>query len=323
MSGYLQRLFDRSAAPAPRQSGGTGRLAPHARPSMVSQSPVAAADQRLNDPSLAALIGATPQAGDQGPVEPVGEFVPPRPVARDRRNTARDHLVRRIGPVARQPSDPPDGLQPDQPTSPPPMPEGDREPETAEMPAHPVPVNPAVADDQGPSSPIEDMSALTASVEPSIPQPEPIRPAPPADPIPARAEPEATAESIVERDAPPIEPPPGEPATVVEFRETPVPAAPEPDAEQPDPAAEAPQRAEPPPKPEPPAPPPPEPETIIVRMHAPAPAPRPAEHREPESAPPETIQPPRPRPRTAAEASVIGALPHRRRVRTLFGVRRR
>ncbi|MEY6433869.1 hypothetical protein ABC977_15805, partial [Thioalkalicoccus limnaeus] len=45
MSGYLQRLLDRSAVAVPSQ--------PVAAPAGRSLSPVAEADQRLNDPALA------------------------------------------------------------------------------------------------------------------------------------------------------------------------------------------------------------------------------------------------------------------------------
>ncbi len=328
MSGYLQRLLDRTApAISPAATADTSR----ARPAFASQSPIAAADQRLNDPSLAALIGAAPPAdsGEAGLFGGEAAGVPDRrseTPARPRKETPRDTADNRrdtktqggafqvpsvtrpaLGEGGAKQAFSDDPVRPD--TTPPTAAPHDRDQHGAPPPAA------ADATSEHPAATEPSGDIARPSDEPQLAKvPTPVRPdrlVPPVlriverQPMPA---PEVTPTEPVEPARSPDAEDPSEPPV----------GAPLPEAR-----SEAPQTVEPPPLPTPPAPPPVEPATVIVQMPPPAPPPLQVEQRQPESAPPEPAQPPRPRPRTAAEASVIGALPLRRRVRSLFGVTRR
>lgn len=333
MSGYLQRLLDRTAASPSGPPGGSGLATPRIRPVMASQSPVAAADQRLNDPSWAALIGTPmphgePGTPDGGSEETASAFSPaPQPMSRPDQSP-------HTAATRTQASD---GIKsdstPELPIARPFGPAGEREPVNTSQDVQPAP--------DGPAPPSVDRSDAPWSVMPEEPttareRPDPqfeprepgrVPPAAPPDPLPAaETAPEPIAMPMVGRDhrSTPVGPMasetdtagplPGDSRATSEAPEPPLPAK----------APATPLKAEPTPPPEPPEPPPPQPETIIVQAPAPAPVERvTAERRESERPSPETAQPARPRPRTAAEASLIGALPQRRRVRSLFGVRRR
>ncbi|MCW3476056.1 hypothetical protein OL599_15865, partial [Rhodovastum sp. RN2-1] len=122
MSSYLQRLLDRAGlAPA---------AAPALRPALPSRSPIAEADQRLNDPDLAAALLAVPTpatAFDEATPEDFGAPEAPRaaPTARPRRTVARPEAeapapastrpVTARAPIAPPPATPPQ-------TAPPPAP---------------------------------------------------------------------------------------------------------------------------------------------------------------------------------------------------------
>ena len=303
MSGaYLQRLFDRAAAPA----------APLVTPGGPSRSPVAEADQRLNEPGLAEQFSFAPQP-DVRPLESfdeaIGETGPPspRPPSTAPQTPARS----RSSPEAPPPVTPP--LVRDRG-------------EPADRPLQPAPFDPV------------GMVAPDEFVPPEAAGPRPASAASPAPPE-RGASPEAAAappaERVVEvRTIETTAPPPSElradvpavaraePAEVVDRP----PSA----AAEPAPWPEPPQLQRPvmvtPPRPESRPVPPAEPDAApAAETRAAEPSARLRETvREVIRAEAAAQQKPAPRrPMTAAEASLIGQLTPEPRARTLFGLRRR
>jgi hypothetical protein len=311
VSGYLQRLFDRAAA-VPSQ--------PVALPGGPSLSPVAEADQRLNDPALAGRFDlAAPFADDTGTPEAEA-------FASSGGTGARAAPSAAIAPA-------PPSRTPSEPLAPPP----------AAAPADTA-LRPPASPEQAPSRPAWRPPAVgDVAPEDWVVEPEPTTapltrrplpaaaPEPPPPPSRPSAQPAATAEppstgaepSRVAAASPaaPITPrPPVEPARrdapagreprleayerIVERRET------ETTTTWVEPAS---------PPPLPPLlperetmPPPPQAPQVVERTVVTSP---------PAAASPEPAA--RLRPLTANEASLIGPLAKRRRALTLFGLRRR
>ncbi len=329
MTGYLQRLLDRNA-PAPAAPGAAGGDAPVARPAMPSRSPIAAADQRLNDPNLAALIAAAPpprtgETGLFGPEPEASDYAPGHPTAKTTGYTERS--IRRAGRIR-------DRRESETPSAPASQFGRAEPPSPSEPPSH-TPQPPA-------SQPIDELSEpVTPPPAAPLPAEHPLRRLdvdiirPPAEaPTPSDRTPSTSPETAAEPERPSapdlrlVEDPDGGLPDVSAPRPTPPGLIEQADAAAPEPEQQStgeadPQTVEPPPLPVPPPPPRPEPETIVIEKTEPARQAAPAEQAKQEAAPPAPVERPRPGPKTAAAASLIGPLPQRMRVRTLFGVRRR
>lgn len=310
MSDYLQRLFDRAAAlPAPVSPAGP------------SLSPIALADQRLNDPAMLAAIG--PRAGgfDAEAELEVVDFAEPAP-----RST---QVAPPAAPIARAP--------PSQAAVTPPEPADTRSRPRMEGAAEastPAPAPATQTPNVGTMSPVLPVGAVLpedfvppeppAQAEvPRTPAPLPVAPQiprteakapPPAAPAAAPAQehrvaPKAASKPVESARPSPVAarepaealPPPAPPSTAAADAPAPVVMMP-------------PQSAPPLPEPEPQAlPPRPEPEREV----------RTEKVRERIELVPERSAPRPVRPMTAAEASLIGPLVPRPRVRTFLGMRRR
>jgi len=308
---YLQRLFDRAA------------IAPLvlALPGGPSRSPVAAADQRLNEPGFAEMFSFAPMPADgEAEADPgLPAMVPPEPRPRRKADTP-DAPAFSAEPAPQE-----DGLRP---------PPAVRSPKpSAQAPAQPAPaamelvrpVGEVRADDFVPPAPAEGSA------------PRPLPDAEPPPPAPAVVPAVALDETAVQSPPPNPQAAPTRPTTRVgaeppSARNWSVDAAPNVvEGPPPEPrTAEAEAETDRPPlrlasPPQPVVPPLPEPQA-----HE---APPPAETRRarPEPTVREVVreematkEPPAPRrPMTAAEASLIGPLSSEPRARTLFGRRRR
>jgi hypothetical protein len=314
VSGYLQRLFDR-AAPVPPG-------APDAMPAMPTASPVAAQDQRLHDPSLAAAIPPLPGADDdvQEPAldasDPLGQEMPGAapPAADPVRRPVTDH-----DPAASRESFHTIERHVVSPTEP-----SWRITERTVMPTPP----PA---SRGGEAPAERSAERSRSQDdmppPNAPPPVTRSPAPDARPERRSETPaplpgdesgrlEALAPQTPEQQArvtpamPALQPPPyPEPRAAVREAEAAIPSA------------QAPIDIEPPP-----LPPPTLPSAVADSPEAEEP-PRPTGQRPPvieRAVEPVRETPPAPRRQVTADSvSVIGSLARRRRTTTLFGLRRR
>ena len=335
MSGYLQRLLDRAAVGAPVAPAFAG--ARGARPAGLSQSPIAAMDQRLGDPGFADRDAG--EAGSEAaPAEadtPVRAERTEAVVGRSRPETPGDPIALRdrAEPQAREPVQPildPVEVEQESPAVAAPQ----------SVPEHPMPIGQVFGDDlvlpeqQNPVA--EPVAETTDQSQTATPDTgafvEPVTPSETTTPLIAEFAPE-------------------NPATRAPDVPTAVPEAPF--ADTPDPihvAQESPQalfrldhQVEPPkasPQPtENPEPAPVQlaepPELIVPDLPAPAPLPEPPAQTAPPAPAPASPAPPQPmpepataqpranRPMTAADASIIGPLPTRRRALTLFGNRRR
>ena len=333
MSGYLQRLLDRAAmAPVAPVVAGTQ----DALPAGLSQSPVAAMDQRLSDPDFAD--------------REAGEFGEPRDVEQPD--------VANIGGVAQQIREAP---QPVDAQAPQQMQMAEaaeridaprrgqtREPEQQPVPKadpidvsaeHPLPVGQVQSEDLVlPDEPPKD---AIHSADPPEPKPaKPVEHAPPqavaveaneatadnhaiAEPPSAKSQPDTTRPERT-----PIEVPQ---ADIIDRAVEPAPInRPDPVADTPLVTAETAQTQTPAPVQlaEPP-------KIVVPPLPEAAPQPQPVQSTAPASTPnsiekpADPVAPPAPpsartnRPMTAADASIIGPLPQRRRALTLFGNRRR
>lgn len=314
MSAYLQRLFDRAAPSAPQPA-----------PAGASLSPLAEADQRMNDPQFAGLFGlgfarADDAESDVSPFRPDARLppapratpTPAQPATRHEPRAAPEQSPRRASEPRSAPAIPPfldfgrifpDDLQlPDTAT------ERAQPPAATPAPSSPPPAAPAMPIAVAtPHDEAADAMARPAPVpaprdSPAMPEPvhtraraEPVRdrvtPAAPIDPRPADIAVPAPAtersdEPATERDAAPV--------MMMPPRVAPQPIT-------------APQAVTSAPE---------------APRTAPQPPPRPArDERAAEQRKPET--PAQKRPMTAAAASLIGPLVAEPRARTLFGLRRR
>jgi hypothetical protein len=302
---------------------------------MPSLSPIAVADQRLNDPALAAFIGSTPEPGSgdafgadyppgqqsesHRPASSSGRTEPDLPRGGNRssrvarksqipRSTAQSHGHRTTGeePVAKVPQtakivQPETGRhQPD--------PEDVRRAANDAPDRAPRSADPKTArntDGSPTASPqiraVDELEAAQAARSAETERPS----------FPVMGEQNSTDHGDANDKA-------AMPAAVNE----PVPPA---QTQLPSDtsleAAITPPLAEPPPLPPPPAP--PEPETVVVQVEKPQQTNAKTTREEAVPNPPESAAPTRTGPKTAAQASLIGPLPQRIRTRTLFGVRRR
>jgi hypothetical protein len=325
MSGYLQRLLDRAPPSAATAPAAVAASAPaNALPAGPSLSPVALADQRLNDPALLGQLGLPPVAESgfgEAAEDPVST---PTSLQNPRRNGldfSSGEPTRSAFPKATEPAPARADPRPQTTLEPAPAPElraGRRAPteiDTFDLLPPETEAPPAQAH---------------VLAEPAPPAKEPGPPASPAivevaerpEQRAALAEP-APAHSTPEQESPTtqveVEPP----------RPQPMPAA-KAEAEPRGVATEIEQAArivevEPPPQREP-APLPP---VLETRISAPTPTPAPRTDVAAKQPPQanehsrETSAPIRGAPRTAAAASIIGPLPMRPRALTLFGLRRR
>lgn len=322
MSGYLQRLLDRappSAAPA-----ATGLISTPASvlPAGPSLSPVALADQRLNDPSLLDQLGLPPvaetgfgESTEQAANAPTAISAPTRththPPAP---HTPEPALQVTPEPAAPQPAEPPRSTIESEAR---PAPRRIRQ-DPSEIDAFDL-LPPETKSPPAQAQEVAEPTPVDAVFSPPVSAARTEVPESPADAI-SRAQPERAEPGPAQHaHAPQIEAEPPRPQTM--------PAA---DTKAQAPTATQPADAqiieiEPPPQRQP-APLPP-----ALETHAPAPEhaketkPEKAPKREPEPSPrePEKSASPRSAPRTAAAASIIGPLSQRPRALTLFGLRRR
>jgi hypothetical protein len=274
---YLQRLFDRTA-PGP---------SPQVTPAGASQSPIAEADQRFNNPALASLFslrlaGAEVAGKGEGVVAPPGDI--PSPIGKTVSEAA-GAPFNAIGKVFPEDLAPPSNVQ-----------HSARAP--LEEPAHAQPPSRAA-----------DAPPRADSVEPIS------RPSPASPEAIARAQPAPPPEPALQGHAVP-------PASAIDGRTRESVAAPRPPAAAV--AAAMDDDAEPaavmmlPPRTAPQPLAAPEPRAWPAKAVHPAPI-----REQPPVRVPAAETAPRKRPMTAAEASVIGPLVAEPRARTLFGLRRR
>ena len=331
MSGYLQRLLDRAAigaAPTLALSGGRDAL-----PSALSQSPLAAADQRFGDPGFADRDAG--EGEDWGaPVQTDAPMQTARSDSSVEQPVAKDPVepVAFRDPVETVPVADPATTQAAAPI--------EQAPEVAEptlATVHPMPVGHVSTEDlvlpeppeaalpvPGDTTEVEQTkdSGNRSEVQPVIPPEPELRadfvtqqtetPDAPVTPAVAEATVADMPKALPAEQGPPQE----------LFRLDPQvepPTTPEPTQSQPDPI----QIAEPPKLvvpdlPEPDPAPAPAPQTATT-----PPPPQPANTASEPAPAPTPTQPRNNRPMTAAEASIIGPLPTRRRALTLFGNRRR
>ncbi len=308
MSGYLQRLFDRAA----------GAAVPQPAPAGASQSPIAAADQRLNDPVLAGLFGLMSPAEPEGSIAEAGD-APGRTSPSPRRDSA-------VAPPIVEPADP-SPLRSTPAVAPESVAAAPAAPPPTAVAAPPHALGRVAADDLVLPAP-----PVATPLEPPVSPPPPASVAEPPTPTPKAAQPAdnrlATAAPVPARPAESPPPPPFAATSAMPPAPAPV-AATSPEIPSPDPqmvtSTTPPAMAQllrPPPLPPPPAtaeapPPQPAPAAAPTPPRS-APEPQRAESRERRDTPPA----PR-RPMTAAQASQIGPLSAEPRTITLFGLRRR
>jgi hypothetical protein len=324
MSGYLQRLLDRApprAAPAP--------VAAASRPASVlpagpSLSPVALADQRLNDPSMLDQLGLPPVVDSsfgENAEEPSNAPAPALSPLHTGPGSHAGEPARTTPPQAAEPAPVRAELRPE--SSPEPA------PEPAPRPSRRAPSEIDAFDLLPPEteSPPAHAQAVAEPTPPAEVAAPPVNPAKAeiakrlevqalsAEPAPAQALP--AQESRTPRIE--VEPPRPQPMPAPDAE-----AQPRAAAAQIEPAARS-VDVEPPPQ-RPPAPLPPALETRIAEPET-TQVLKPDKPRKGEAEPvqrePEKTAPTRSAPRTAAAASIIGALPARPRALTLFGLRRR
>lgn len=312
---YLQRLFDRAAA-------AVAAAAPHVSPSGASLSPVAAADQRLNEPGFPAFFDfAAPEGlgaeGDEGaeaglpetPEAARGRRTHPAPPARA---AAADLL-----PQEAQPAAPPTSLVEGPP------------PPAAVAPPFPT-VGQVRTEDFVPPDADEEGEPQGRRVAPPPPPEPPAAEARAAKPDgePGHARPEREVAHAVAPPPPGPEPrSPASPGVEVgrDVAAPPTPASNENVEGSHEEASPAPVVMMPPRRsPEPLPPPAPREEAPAPREEAGVAKPRPQTVRqEVKVEVPASDKPAAKRPMTAAEASLIGPLTPEPRARALFGLRRR
>jgi len=320
MSGYLQRLYERATAPpAPGLPG--------MHPAMPSRSPVAEADQRLNDPALAAvLIGRPPPRVAPEEQAAFDAEIVPEPFTAPMEESPLPPCRAASRPLSQTWPDPHAGLP------------AQSEPLSVGAPrATPRPREPQLP----PAKPPEASEPKPSMTSPETARRERPRPAddPSTSPPPARkvsAEPRQTREPAPspampkEHEMPLRRPPPRphEPENAPALRRSapptispqPLETAPAVGLVEPLPHTPAPARLVPAPLPAPPA---------IVDEPAPAvpsAAPRSEAKRAETVITPPAAAPEAPRvkrPATAEAASRIGPLAPRRRAHLIFGLRRR
>jgi hypothetical protein len=331
--GYLQRLFDRVAA--------HNSPTPPVVPSGVSTSPMAMADQRLNDPDLAGdfSFGSTAldglQEGLSEPVPASWPLVMARPLSREALTQTLDQSespsVADDAAPGRAALPPPAADQPPDFTIPgvgqvfesdfvqPEIEEASPEPASpavatpalqAKPPESPLPPPAPVDEPVPPSIPAIDYSAVEPQLADAVPAPELSSDGDQPSYEPGHRLPESSDMGlpeavVVERkrgvESLPVEPAVVQPVTANESQPA-VEVLPPPIILEPLPAI----NEAPAPVPEPPAS--TQTTTVVEKEVEPQPVP----------APPRQV-----RPMTASEASVIGPLRRRPRAVTLFGVRRR
>jgi WAS/WASL-interacting protein len=312
VSGYLQRLFDRSAATLPSQ--------PVALPGGPSLSPVAEADQRLNDPALAGRFDLQTSFADEADAPEAEPFA--ISAGTGNRATASPAVT---------------------PIPPPPTPSEPPMPRPVATPVDPGSTLPAPSVQAPPRSAWRPPTVGDVAPEDWVIEPEPA-----ANPLPRSQQPEAAPEP----PPPPSRPTAHRAATAEAHSAGAEPsraAAPPPEAPVSLRPLVEPSRNEPSPvtarAPEPtdrvlvrretetttmwvePASSPPLPPLLPERETMPSPPPAPqVVERTVVTSPPAAASPEpaaRLRPLTANEASLIGPLSKRRRALTLFGLRRR